>query len=120
MTRAQIAILATLAFPAVASGDEPRWYVATAMDDVILGAEGRTFDIGSGWSCAVSPPSTFNARTTICRKGSEAFEFSVQCFAPANADHVQIRFPGSNDARNYIEVGCRSSDIHDPGTQQRN
>jgi hypothetical protein len=111
MTRTHIAMLAMLTVPAVAAGGEPTWYVTTtaAQSAVMLSAERRTFDVGSGWSCAVSPSSTFGARTTTCRKGSEAFEFSVQCSGARDADHVQIRFLGSTGAPSFIEVGCRIS-----------
>jgi hypothetical protein len=75
-----------------------------------LGHESRTLRPVAGWSCVIWPAkkmSAYEGRTTSCRKGTEMFEFSVQCDRARPKDHVQIRF--RDDAGmivDFIEVGC--------------
>jgi hypothetical protein len=80
---------------------------------VPLGSGSRTLKLAAGWSCVIWPvrkTSTFEGRTTSCRKGAEIFEFSVQCDAGRPKDHAQIRFRGESGIIDYIEVGCRPAE----------
>ncbi len=75
-----------------------------------LGNGSQTLKLAAGWTCIVWPvkkTSAFEGRTTSCRKGSEIFEFSVQCDAGRPKDHAQIRFRDDGGIIDYIEVGCR-------------
>lgn len=85
-----------------------------------LGNGSRTLKLAAGWTCIVWPvkkTSAFEGRTTSCRKGSEIFEFSVQCDAGRPKDHAQIRFRDDGGIIDYIEVGCRPTG--DPTTTRR-
>ncbi|MGH9329017.1 MAG: hypothetical protein ACRD09_01120 [Vicinamibacterales bacterium] len=75
-----------------------------------LGDGSRTVRLAAGWSCVIWPlkkTSAFEGRTTSCRKGTEIFEFSVQCDAGRPKDHAQIRFRDDAGVIDFIEVGCR-------------
>jgi hypothetical protein len=75
-----------------------------------LGDGTRTLKLAAGWTCVVWPvqkTSAFEGRTTSCRKGTEIFEFSVQCDAARPKDHAQIRFRNDAGIIDFIEVGCR-------------
>jgi hypothetical protein len=78
---------------------------------VELGSEARSIRLNPGWVCAIPAlkrARTFEARTTVCRKGADAFEFTVQCDRSRPKDHVQIRFRNpAGTIADYIEVGCR-------------
>jgi hypothetical protein len=67
--------------------------------------------LNPGWVCDIpvlKRTRTFEARTTVCRKDTEAFEFTVQCDRNRPNDHVQIRFRNpAGTIADYIEVGCR-------------
>jgi hypothetical protein len=118
MTRPRmVAILVLAAVPIAHAAAPPTWYVTTAptpdpnaQTRVTLDAEERTVDAGSEWSCTISPPATLNARTTTCRKAREAVEFSVQCSAHRNEDHIQIRFRDAAGSQTFIEVGCQTGE----------
>lgn len=76
-----------------------------------LGDGPQAVALGNGWSCTVGSTSkqlpAYEARTTICKKGSEAFQFVVQCELSRTKDHTQIGFVGSNRRlADFIEVGC--------------
>jgi hypothetical protein len=91
------------------------WYADTrdpsSRDTALqLGNGSRTLKLAGGWTCVVWPvkkTSAFEGRTTSCRKGTEIFEFSVQCDAGRPKDHAQIRFRDDGGIIDYIEVGCR-------------
>jgi hypothetical protein len=91
------------------------WYADTrdpaSRDEPLrLGDGSRTLKLAAGWTCVVWPvkkTSAFEGRTTSCRKGTEIFEFSVQCDAGRPKDHAQIRFRDDAGIIDYIEVGCR-------------
>jgi hypothetical protein len=75
-----------------------------------LGDGSRTLKLAAGWTCVVWPvqkTSAFEGRTTSCRKGTEIFEFSVQCDVGRPKDHAQIRFRNDAGIIDFIEVGCR-------------
>ena len=60
-----------------------------------LGDGEQTIPLKAGWSCTVGTTSrriSYEARTTVCRKGAEGFEFTVQCEQARRSDHTQIRF----------------------------
>ncbi|MCA1561138.1 MAG: hypothetical protein LC804_13030 [Acidobacteria bacterium] len=81
-------------------------------EPVTLRDGARTFQLASGWWCAVGPASkrarAHESRTTRCRKGADVLEFTVQCDRSRPKDHVQIRFPDSaRTVVDFIEVGCR-------------
>lgn len=92
------------------------WYVV----DGKLNSKGQTLNLGdgpqrvalgNGWSCTVASTSkqlpAHEARTTICEKSSEAFQFVVQCEPSRMKDHTQVGFLGSNRRlADFIEVGC--------------
>jgi hypothetical protein len=75
-----------------------------------LGDGTRKVALSNGWSCVVGPTSKqllYEARTTICEKGAEAFQFAVQCESSRTKDHTQIGFLGINRRpSDFIEVGC--------------
>lgn len=91
------------------------WYAdtrdpASRNQSLRLGEGSRTLKLAAGWTCVVWPvkkTSAFEGRTTSCRKGTEIFEFSVQCDAGRPKDHAQIRFRDAGGIIDYIEVGCR-------------
>jgi hypothetical protein len=101
---------------ATGQGRRVTWYVVNGAmgargDSLNLGSRQHTVTLGNGWSCAVGPTSekllTYEARKTICEKGSEAFQFTVQCEEARAKDHTQIGFL-NKDRRlgDFIEVGC--------------
>lgn len=97
-------------------GQRVRWYV---VDDQLnakgqsleLGDGVQTFTLNTGWSCTVGPTSKqlplYEARTTVCQKASEAFQFVVQCERSRPKDHTQIGFLMTDrKLGDFIEVGC--------------
>ena len=78
---------------------------------LVLGDSTQAFALGGEWSCTLGPTSkqlpAYEARTTTCRKGANAFEFSVQCGLALPKDHVLIRFSGSPGRFvDFIDVAC--------------
>jgi hypothetical protein len=121
MSWSAIALLATFAsaaLPQPSAGQEPaiQWFATHAE----LNEKGRTLALGdsvyvlqlrAGWSCTVGATSknlpAYEVRTTSCRKGQEAFEFTVQCEPTRPRDHTQIRFPAPRGGfADFIEVAC--------------
>lgn len=95
-----------------------RWYAVHEQ----LNARGQSLNLGegpqslllkNGWSCTVEADLNQNlssddeARVTVCKKGTETFEFSVQCEPSLPKYHTQIRFRTSDKRlADFIEVGC--------------
>jgi hypothetical protein len=76
-----------------------------------LGDGQQAVSLSNGWSCVVGSASKqlplYEARTTICEKGAEAFQFVVQCETARAKDHTQIGFlNGDRRPGDFIEVGC--------------
>ena len=95
----------------VAAESRIDWYVthgdATNQKSLRIGDTNQVIPLRNQWSCSVEAPSIGGARQTTCRKGNEAFEFTVQCEETRMKDHTQIRFRDSGQKVNeYIEVGC--------------
>lgn len=92
------------------------WYVVdgtlnSKSQSLNLGDGPQAVALGNGWLCTVGSTSkqlpAYEARTTICEKGPEAFQFVVQCERSRMKDHTQIGFLGSNRRlADSIEVGC--------------
>jgi hypothetical protein len=113
-----LAVAAALLVATDAAGAKPAkvsWYAdtrdpASRNEPLRLGDGTRTLKLAAGWTCVVWPvqkTSAFEGRTTSCRKGTEIFEFSVQCDAGRPKDHAQIRFRNDAGIVDFIEVGCR-------------
>lgn len=93
-----------------------RWYVVHEElnrrgNTPLIGDEAHRFDLGGGWSCVVGATSKaippYEAKQTSCTRGSDAFEFSVQCERNRLKDHTQIRFKDAQgQAVDFLEVGC--------------
>jgi hypothetical protein len=93
-----------------------RWYAVNGDlnekgQSVNLGDSVHTFALNTGWSCTVGVTSkqlpAYEARTTICEKGAEAFQFVVQCERSRPKDHTQIGFLRTGRRLgDFIEVGC--------------
>jgi hypothetical protein len=104
------------AVASAAQGWRVAWYVVNGA----LNAKGQSLSLGdgrqsvslsNGWSCVVGSASKqlplYEARTTICEKGSEVFQFVVQCEAARAKDHTQIGFLNRDHrSEDFIEVGC--------------
>jgi hypothetical protein len=111
-----VAGLMLLGQDAGAGAQRVSWYAdkrnPTSRDRPFTLADGaRTLDLRHGWSCVIGKTSkklpSYEERTTSCRKGTERFEFSVQCDYSRRRDHVQIRFgDAAGIIIDFIEVGC--------------
>jgi hypothetical protein len=103
------AILATEAASGTGAG---RWYIVhRALDDqgqsLNIGPAAQTIALKGGWTCRVGSTSVTEARQTLCKNGSHAVEFSVQCGPDRLKDHAQIRFKDeAGRPIDFIEVGC--------------
>lgn len=97
---------------ALAQQERVRWYAAHEhAPSVNLGAAVQNLSLKGGWSCTVGQSSqqlpSYEARTTICSKGRDALEFTVQCEQSRRKDHTQIRFrSGDRLSGEFIEIGC--------------
>jgi len=101
---------------AAGQGQRVRW--SAGHDD--LNAKGQALTLGdgvhslelkTGWSCTVGATSkqlpAYEARTTICQKGAEAFQFVVQCERSRPKDHTQIGFLAADRTLgDFVEVSC--------------
>jgi hypothetical protein len=125
-----LAVAATLLIATDAAGAKAlkvSWYADTRdpssrNEPLRLGDGTRTLKLAAGWTCVVWPvqkTSAFEGRTTSCRKGTEIFEFSVQCDAGRPKDHAQIRFRNDAGIIDFIEVGCRPT-TNPSKTKRRN
>lgn len=89
-----------------------RWYVLNDDGNPKPLSDGpEHLSLSAGWVCRVGETSkqlpSYEARTTICEKGAEAFQCVVQCERLRPKDHTQIGFLTSNRSRaGFIEVGC--------------
>ncbi len=113
-----LAVLASLTTSADATGQNlmVRWTVVHgALNEkgqvLRLGDSVEVVQLKGSWSCAVGAPSKhlprYEARTTTCSKGSDSFEFSVQCEPQRPKDHGQIRLRGTTrQSADFIEVAC--------------
>ena len=101
--------------PTAAQNQRVEWY---AVDDQ-LDAKGQSLSLGdnthslnltAGWVCSVGSTSkqlpSYEARTTVCRKGSESIEFTTQCERSRPEDHTQIRFRVAGRFQDFIQVSC--------------
>lgn len=96
-------------------GQRVRW---SAVDDKLnskgqsltLGDGAQSFVLRDGWSCTVGatkPRVSYEARTTVCQKGAEAFQFNVQCERSRPKDRTQIGFlTADRKFGDFIEVSC--------------
>lgn len=91
------------------------WYVSyeeLGGNSLMITDEPQLAKLNNGWSCNIGEPSkhllAYEARSTNCKKGDEAFEFLVQCEGNHPKDHVQIRFrnPDSGRLTDFINVSC--------------
>jgi hypothetical protein len=88
-------------------------YIALNGGSLLVADEARTFQLKGDWQCTVSAVSHggwYEARQTVCRKGDEQIEFSVQCERQRPEHHTQIRFRDAftDKMQDYIEVACRT------------
>lgn len=93
------------------AGPHVEWYVAyghvNEQRSVKLGDKVETVSLANKWSCSVGSPSPGGSVETICQKGNEAFEFTVQCDLVRTKDHTQIRFnDAASNLNEFIDVGC--------------
>jgi len=90
-----------------------RWFVthaALGQNSLAISDERQTVSLSNGWTCSVEPTSQagwYSARHARCRKGSEEFEFSVQCAVDRPKDHTHIRFRDpAGKMSDLIELAC--------------
>lgn len=122
ITRLLLVAAATALPTATVAAEGPRvlWYathgaVADRNQSLKLGDSSHVLLLKSGWACTIGSTSkqmpSYEARTTTCGKGSETFEFSVQCERRRLKDHTQIRFRQSGgNISDFIDVGCELAD----------
>ena len=101
---------------ASSQGQRVRWYAGndelnSKGQSLALGDGTHSFSLKTGWSCTVGATSkqlpAYEARTTICEKSAEAFQFVVQCERSRPRDHTQIGFlTPDRKLGDFIEVGC--------------
>jgi hypothetical protein len=107
---------AILAREANSATGAARWYIVHQAlngqsNSLNIGPAAQTVSLKGGWSCLVGPTSMNEARQTLCKNGSHAVEFSVQCALGRSEDYIQIRFKdGAGRMIDFIEVGCKLPD----------
>lgn len=118
LTTAILAAFAVGLLPHASSPQEPRVQWTATTEDLnvtgqalLLEDSVHVLQLRAGWSCTIGAtskhPPLYEARTTTCRKGEEAFEFTVQCERLRPKDHIQIRFAGPpGKFADFIEVSC--------------
>jgi hypothetical protein len=114
-----VLIFAAISFISLSSAlaeSRVEWFISyTALNggSLLISNEARTFPLKGDWQCtvsSVSPGGWYEARQTVCRKGDEQIEFSVQCERQHPEHRTQIRFrdASTNKMQDYIEVACRT------------
>jgi len=106
-----LAAVSLLGWSTSAAAGGVRWtlsHFAMGKKALILSEEKEPVSLRSGWTCevgALSDGSSYEARTTTCKKGEEQFSFVVQCDQNRTKDHTQVMLKsGTKD--DYIEVLC--------------
>ena len=113
-----VAICLTVGFgtnaPAAAQNQRIDWHAGhdrlnAKGESLSLSDNTHSLTLKAGWVCVVGATTgrpTHEARTTVCRKGSESIEFTTQCERSRSNDHTQIRFRVAGRLQDFIEVSC--------------
>jgi hypothetical protein len=81
---------------------------------LILDSSSKLIEMKEGWSCTVGATSVLASggelRATVCSRGGQSFEFSVECGAHRLTDYAQVGLHGNGRKYvDYIEVSCKYS-----------
>ncbi len=110
-----VGLVFLLAGNSEADGLPVQWSVSNfslAKKALVLEPSSRTIEMKAGWACTVKASAELagggESRVTVCSRGGESFEFSVECGAHRMRDYAQVRLRNRRgEYVDHIEVSCK-------------